>query len=112
MGKSSPLPPGPKVRIVKFDAHNYAVQRLVEREGKDPVWENEGYFGDKLRWAVESALFVGVPVGSTVTAPLLRKVFKGMIAETAAVMAASPDFSVCSAKNKKHRRTKSGGPTV
>ena len=60
------------VRIVKVDSRNYCVQQYKEIESTDKVtkekrsrtdWQDAGYYGDKLQWAVESALMVKVPEG-------------------------------------------------
>lgn len=56
------------VRIIKCDDRNYAVQQyraIVNNKTGDVRldWADAGYYGDKLQWAVESALMVKVPEG-------------------------------------------------
>ncbi len=59
------------VRIIKADAHNYAVQQVVTRAKDKPnerlEWENTGYFGAKLDWAAESALFKSFPSDTVIS---------------------------------------------
>lgn len=59
------------VRIVKADSMNYAVEEYREgkvmrgdRKGEVTVgWREVGYYGDKLEWAVNSALMQKVTDG-------------------------------------------------
>lgn len=67
-----------RVRIVKVDSMNYAVQefRLIEskeRKAKDGTvipaksredWIDAGYYGNHLDWAAKSALMAAVPDGA------------------------------------------------
>lgn len=72
-------------RIVKHDAHNFAVQVLVEVEvtekvGKNRVktgetrteWQDKGYYGHRLEWAAESALHQAMPEGEPVTPAMVK----------------------------------------
>lgn len=66
-----------RVRIIKTDSMNYAVQKFKkiespERKKKDGTvtpassredWVDEGYFGNHLDWAAQSSLMGAVPYG-------------------------------------------------
>lgn len=88
----------PKVgscRIVKADNHNYAVEKYSEIEiveknadGKREKtgkhrreWVEVGYFGHRLDWAAESAIFQSMPVGE-ITPQLLRSCVKEIVENT------------------------------
>lgn len=75
------------VRIVRADEHNVAVERYVEVDvfDKDDAgkriktgdkrceWREVGYYGHRIEWAAESALFQAMPVGSVITAEEVRR---------------------------------------
>jgi hypothetical protein len=63
-------------KVVKVDDLNYAVQRyenIVNSKTKESRkdWKDVGYFGHRLDWAVESAIFKSMPLGD-VTVDELR----------------------------------------
>lgn len=58
------------VRIVKADDLNYAVEIYKETRDKrtgdvQRKWRPAGYYGEKLEWAVRSALMTAVPDGQS-----------------------------------------------
>jgi hypothetical protein len=83
-------------RIVKADAHNYAVERYEEienttknEEGKRErsgtfrrEWKEVGYYGHRLDWAAESAIFEGIKNGSEITKQLLKECVKEIVQNT------------------------------
>lgn len=84
------------VRIVKLDAHNFAVERLEQpkpkkvkdgeepKEQKPPAWVDVAYYGHKLEHAARYAMYHGIPVGDIVTEAVARECCERIIAATEA----------------------------
>lgn len=57
--------PPVKVRIISVDKLNWGVQlaKKVEKEDEEPywIWKTQGYYGEHLGWAINSALKLGYP---------------------------------------------------
>ncbi len=80
-----------QVRIVRSDAHNFAVEQLVTVEGKTEgkkdgttrqEWQEVGYYGHRLDHAAESAIHRGCPVGEVVTPAMVKEAVAGIVAQT------------------------------
>lgn len=63
----------PRVRIIKCDPHNYEVQELKHIKSTNSKtgevterdeWQNAGYFGSHLDWAIRFAHLKGLPCGT------------------------------------------------
>lgn len=79
-------------RIVKSDSHNFAVERysaITNRQTKETRhdWQEVGYYGHRLDYAAESALFVAMPQGEPVTPQMVRDAVARIVAETKGVFA-------------------------
>jgi len=72
-------------RIVRADEHNYGVQIYTRVETAKKVgnkivktgevrgeWQDKGYYGHRLDWAAESALFLSMPYGEQITSAMLK----------------------------------------
>lgn len=86
-----------KVRIVRCDKHNIAVEELVQVEviERDPVtkkrtktgetkmvWQESGYYGHRVEYAAQQALFAGLPIGECVTPEIVAEAIKTIVEET------------------------------
>ena len=76
-----------KVRIIKADAHNFAVQVYREIESrktkeKRHEWVTETYYGHRLDHAIKFATLYGIPDGETVTPELFAELMQTTITET------------------------------
>ena len=83
-------------RIVRIDAHNVAVEVLTEIEesekgadgkrvktgGTRLEWQERGYYGHRLEWAAESALFEAMPQDKPITKEMIRDAVKEIVAAT------------------------------
>lgn len=80
-----------KVRIVRCDKHNIAVEELVEVTSKKTgekrtEWQEAGYYGHRVVHAAEQALFAGLPIGECVTPEIVSQAVKTIIDETRAAL--------------------------
>lgn len=82
-------------RIIRADAHNVAVQEFREIEtradGKKTgetrmEWVDVGYYGHRLEWAAESALFQALKVDSPITKADIRQAVADIVKETRAAL--------------------------
>lgn len=79
-------------RIIRSDAHNVAVERYVKITPKakdgEPTpepryeWQEVGYYGHRLDFAANSALFQAMPIGEPITADMIRKAVDDIVART------------------------------
>ena len=82
------------VRIVRVDAHNVAVQQYVQpalppksKKNPNPVqreaeWRDVGYYGHRLDFAAEHALFKAVPEGERITQDTIRAAVAQIVKST------------------------------
>lgn len=90
-------------RIVRVDAYNVAVQELRDvetitteggkRGGKRTKtgetrseWVDAGYYGHRLEWAAESALFQSLKVDSPITKETIKQAVAEIVKETKACL--------------------------
>jgi len=91
MAVDSPCPGD--TRIVRVDEHNVAVQVYTEMdvvrvEGKKRVktgekrceWRDRGYYGHRLDYAAESALFLAMPYGEQITPAVIKDAVRSISA--------------------------------
>lgn len=76
-----------KVRIIRADALNFAVEVLETIKGKDDKpdreeWVTKGYYGHRLEWAAESALHLAMPMDEPVTPQMVKDAVASIVAET------------------------------
>jgi hypothetical protein len=88
-------------RIVRADAHNFAVERYVkivpktkEGEPEKPArfeWQEAGYYGHRLDFAANSALFQSMPIGEAVTPKMVADATAEIVRLTKDALGATDD---------------------
>ena len=82
-------------RIVRVDAYNVAVQELRDVESRvkgvktghtRKEWMDAGYYGHRLEWAAESALFQSLKVDSPITKETIKQAVAEIVEETKACL--------------------------
>ena len=78
-------------RIVRADAHNVAVEQYSEIENpktkeKRREWKEVGYYGHRLEWAAESALYLAMPEGEQITPKMVHDAVAEIVANTKEVL--------------------------
>lgn len=76
-------------RIVRSDKYNVAVEVLNEVTNPKTketrlVWQEQGYYGHRLKWAAESALYEAMPFGEPITPQMIRDAVDRIVEATKA----------------------------
>jgi hypothetical protein len=78
-------------RIVRVDAHNVAVEVYSEITSKKTgetrtEWKEAGYYGHRLDYAAQSALYESMPYGEPITPEMISNAVAEIVANTKAAL--------------------------
>lgn len=81
-------------RIVRADKYNVAVEVLNEVTNPKTKetrleWQEQGYYGHRLKWAAESALYESMPIGEPITPQMIRDAVERIVEATKAHLGAT-----------------------